>query len=666
MVMQPQLALLGNSVISLAYAAISAAIVVPLMRAGQLATNRLATATALIFFSCSIGHGFHALGAAQVLAGATAVSGMTMPMPSTGWGWPSAIWDLLTASAGVYYWSLRRGYGALLDNGALYADPGQQRRLDEMAERERRVERHRALLAAVVQDSEDSIVTVGIEGTVIAWNVGSERMYGYTADEMVGEPVSLLAARTVPADAAEAAGCDIIARVVAGERGIRYDSRRMHRDGSVLDVSVAVSPVLDDHGEVVGVSSITRDVTAAKQAESDLHTAEERANHAQHMASLGQLAGGVAHDFNNLLGIILNYTAFAAEPGTDSAGLQADLTQVRTAAERAVGLTGQLLTFTRQDTIRPETLDINASIAEAQAMLSRTIGEHIELIALPSPVPLMIYADAGHIQQILVNLAINARDAMPDGGTLVIEATAVELDDDQPTLRPTPKPGRYVRLLVSDTGTGMSRETIAHLFEPFFTTKPQGKGTGLGLATVYGIVINTGGSVNVYSEPELGTTFRVYFPLVMATGDVAAAEPDTTNIPRGHGQTVLVVEDEPALALSVARILNEGGYRAVSANGGTEALALDAKYGCDLLLTDLVMPEMSGRRIAEQLTERHRGLPVLYMSGYASGLLDTAHVLDNGIAFIEKPFTARLLLGEVNNVFTATEATPAAEPNRSP
>jgi len=285
---------------------------------------------------------------------------------------------------------------------------------------------------------------------------------------------------------------------------------------------------------------------------------------------------------------------------------------------------------------------------------------------VPAPVPLMIYADAGHIQQILVNLAINARDAMPDGGTLVIEATAVELDDDQPTLRPTPAPGRYVRLLVSDTGTGMSRETIAHLFEPFFTTKPQGKGTGLGLATVYGIVTATGGSINVYSEPDLGTTFRVYFPLILAS-DEATAEPEPTNVPRGHGQTVLVVEDEPALARSVARILTDGGYRALSANGGTEALALDAEHGCDLLLTDLVMPEMSGRRVAELLTERHPGLPVLYMSGYASGLLDVAHVLDNGIAFIEKPFTARLLLGEVNNVFTATEgaAKPTAEPTRS-
>jgi PAS domain S-box-containing protein len=658
--MQSLLTLLGNSVVSVAYAAITVAIVVPVLRAGQLGTNRLATTTALIFFSCSVGHAFHAV---QAVVGATAMDGMHMP--ATSWGWYPAVWDVLTAGVGVYYWTLRRSYGALLDHGALYMDPDRQRRLDEIAERERQAENHRALLAAVVEDSNDSITTTGLDGTLIAWNSGAERMYGYSAAEMVGTSVSSLAARTVPVDAAEPAGPDVIARVADGERGIRYESRHVHRDGSVWDVSTAVSPVLDERDAVVGVSFITRDVTAAKRSEADLRTADERANQAQRMASLGQLAGGVAHDFNNLLGIILNYTAFAAEPDADPADIRTDLAQVRTAAERAVGLTSQLLTFTRQDTVQPRALDLNASIGETFAMLSRTIGEHITLVAVPSPGPLMIRADAGHLQQILVNLVINARDAMPDGGTLVIEATATELDDHQPDLQPAPAPGHYARLLVSDTGTGMSPNTIEHLFEPFFTTKPRGKGTGLGLATVYGIITAAGGSINVYSELGLGTTFRVYFPLVAAADQAARPQPETTGVARGHGESVLVVEDEPALAQSVARILNEGGYRAISASGGTDALTLDAVHGCDLLLTDLVMPEMSGRRVAELLTQRHRDLPVLYMSGYASGLLDTAHVLDSGIAFIEKPFTARLLLNEVNNILTGTEPAATIDPARS-
>jgi len=652
--MQPLVALLGNVVISVAYAAVMVAIVVPVVRARQLGTNRLATATALIFFSCSVGHGFHALAAAQVLAGAGPMG--AMPMASAGWAWPSSVWDLLTATVGVYYWTLRRGYGALRGNGALYVDPGQQHRLEDMAERERRVESHRVLLAAIVEDSDDSIVTVSTDGTTIAWNAGAERLYGYSAAEMIGVSASSFAARAVPADAVEPSESEIIARIAGGERGIRFDTRRIHRDGSVLEVSTAVSPVLDQQGAIIGVSWISRDITAAKRAEADLRIAEERINQAQRMASLGQLAGGVAHDFNNLLGIILNYTAFAAEPDADPAGIQADLAQIRTAAERAAGLTSQLLTFTRQDLVRPENLDVNASIAEAQAMLSRTIGEHIQLIATPSPTPLMIYADAGHIQQILINLAINARDAMPDGGTLILEAAGAELDDHQLNLQPALAPGRYVRLLVSDTGTGMSSETIAHIFEPFFTTKPKGKGTGLGLATVYGIITAAGGSINVYSEPDLGTTIRVYFPLVSAPDEPVAPLPDPAGVARGQGQIVLVVEDEPALADSVARILNADGYRAISANGGTEALALDVEHGCDLLLTDLVMPEMSGRRVAELLTERHPGLPVLYMSGYASGMLDTAHMLENGIVFIEKPFTAHLLLDEISVVLSATTA----------
>jgi len=488
-------------------------------------------------------------------------------------------------------------------------------------------------------------------------------MYGYSAADMVGTSVSAFAARLMSTEA-EPSGTDIIARIAAGERGIRYESRHVHSDGSLWDVSTAVSPVLDEHDTVVGVSFITRDLTAAKRFEADLRIADDRANQAQRMASLGQLAGGVAHDFNNLLGIILNYTAFATEAEADRAGVRADLAQVRTAAERAVGLTSQLLTFTRQDTVQLQTLDINASIAETYAMLSRTIGEHIHLVATPSPVPLMIHADAGHLQQILVNLVVNARDAMPDGGTLIIEATAAELDEHQPQLQPTLAPGHYVQLLVSDTGTGMSPNTLAHLFEPFFTTKPRGKGTGLGLATVFGIVTAAGGSINVCSEPGLGTTFRVYFPLV--TGSSPAARPalEPADAARGHGQSVLVVEDEPALALSVARILNEGGYRAISASGGTDALTLDAVHGCDLLLTDLVMPEMSGRKVAELLTQRHQDLPVLYMSGYTSGLLDTANALADDVAFIEKPFTARLLLNEVHHMLTPTQ--PAGSSGADP
>jgi len=339
--------------------------------------------------------------------------------------------------------------------------------------------------------------------------------------------------------------------------------------------------------------------------------------------------------------------------------VKADLAKARLAGERAVGLTRQLLTFTRQDTVHPELLDVNASIAEARDLLARTIGAHITLIATPSPTPLAIYADGGRIQQVLVNLAINARDAMPDGGTLVIEAEAVDLDDGQAAVKPAPPAGRYVQFLVSDTGTGMSAEVAANIFEPFYTTKPKGHGTGLGLATVHGIVTEAGGSISVHSEPGIGTTFRVYFPIVTDADLTIPAPATAADAPHGTGQMILVAEDEPALGEAVARILTEGGYRPLLASGGPQALELDTAHGCDLLLTDVVMPDMSGRQLARALQSRHPGLRVLYMSGYTNGLLDAANTPDHGVTVIEKPFTAHLLLTEIDAMLHQAAVTPS-------
>ncbi len=373
------------------------------------------------------------------------------------------------------------------------------------------------------------------------------------------------------------------------------------------------------------------------------------------MESLGKLAGGVAHDFNNILAIIVNYADFAAEQSQDPA-VRADLEHVRIAADRAISLTHQLLVFTRGDTIQPQDVDLNAAVDEVRAMLHRTIGEDIDLRTVPAPAPLTVHADAGQIQQILLNLSLNARDAMPDGGTLVIEANRASLDENQIDMHPALAPGSYARLLVSDTGEGIDPAVAAHIFEPFYTTKPRGQGTGLSLSTVYGIVSEAGGSINVYSEPGVGTTFRVYLPLVETPRDAAVRRAVEAAVPSGHEERVLVVEDEPALGRIIARILSRGGYRVVSAASGAEALDLDREHGCDLLLTDVIMPGMSGPRLAELLGARHSHLPVLYMSGYSNGLLGTTHVLDPGIAFIEKPFTADDLLRRVSAVLSPTAA----------
>ncbi|MET0496192.1 MAG: response regulator [Actinoplanes sp.] len=498
--------------------------------------------------------------------------------------------------------------------------------------------------------SPDLLSIAGADGYFKRLNPAWEQTLGISAQELMSRPY----AEFVHPDDTARTGAEMAEQTAAGVVTMAFDNRYRCGDGSYCWLSWNATSTPRD-GLIYAVA---RDLTATRLAEAAQHAAEERAQLGERMASLGQLAGGVAHDFNNLLGIILNFTTFATEQAVDHGedSIQADLAQVKAAAERAAGLTRQLLTFTRQDTIEPELLDVNAAIAETHAMLARTIGAHIDLMVSPSSTPLMIYADAGHIQQILVNLAVNARDAMPHGGTLLIEATAADLDDHQANLQPAPTGGRYVRILVSDTGVGMSADVIARIFEPFYTTKPVGEGTGLGLATVYGIIAASGGSINVYSEIEIGTTFRVYFPRADL---VARAEPprgEAESAPTGHGQTVLVVEDEPALGRSVARILSSAGYRVLAANGGAEALSLHAEHGCDLLLTDVVMADMSGPRLAKHLHKGCPGLPVLYMSGYANGLLGPRRILDAGVEFIEKPFTAHYLLTQVNGIFTAGAA----------
>ncbi|MEV6844624.1 PAS domain S-box protein [Actinoplanes sp. NPDC051411] len=638
-----QIFLLANLVIMVAYAAITTAIAVPVARAGQLRTNKLAMATSMIFFSCAVGHGLHALTAYRSFTQAENMPGMHGG--GMGYSWTSALWDLLTASVGVYYWSLRRGYGVLLGEGAIYVDPWGQHRLDQAAARERAAqdvaEAQRATLAIVVEHTDEAIVGLTPDGDITAWNAGAERMFGYRAEEVLGRRASMLA-EPIGADQQT----DMLAQIRQGTRAMSYEARRLRKDGTPVDLSLTLTSILDQAGTAIGISVIARDITAEKEAAERQRAIAERSERAQRMESLGNLAGGVAHDFNNIMAIIGNYTDFVIEETADKPQVQADLHQVRTAVERATNLTRQLLTFTRGDAIQPQDVDLNASLADVQAMLGRTIGEHINLVTVPAAQPLTVHADPGQIHQVLLNLAVNARDAMPDGGILVLEANTASLDGNELNMQPPLPAGVYARLLVSDTGEGMSAETVAHIFEPFYTTKPRGSGTGLGLATVYGIVTEAGGGVNVYSEAGIGTTFRIYLPLVTsaagATSTATAPPP-----PRGDGRTILVVEDEIALARVITRILNNNGYKVLTATNGTDALSLFDEHGCDVLLTDVIMPEISGTRLAELLTGKRPDLPVIYMSGYSNGLLGSTHVIDGDIAFIEKPFTADDLLRKI-------------------
>ncbi|MGH2929169.1 MAG: ATP-binding protein, partial [Solirubrobacteraceae bacterium] len=376
------------------------------------------------------------------------------------------------------------------------------------------------------------------------------------------------------------------------------------------------------------------------------------------MQAIGQLAGGVAHDFNNLLAVILNYATFVSEAAIgasaeDSARWQPvadDVAQIERAAERAGELTHQLLAFARREVVQPRPLDINSVIREVEPMLRRTLGEHVGLETTLDRELWVVAADPGQLEQVLVNLAVNARDAMPAGGTLTVDTANVDIDEEYAAGRPGLRPGRYVLMRVSDTGVGMEPSVAEHAFEPFFTTKADAHGTGLGLATVYGIVTQAKGSVRVYSEPGIGTTFTVALPAV--SQPAATTVPAAPQVGGARGGTLLVVEDEDAIRTVAERILGRAGYVVLSAASGPEAITIARGHPgpIHLLLTDVVMPKMRGTELADKLRGTRPELRVLYMSGYAPPAFGTNGMLGTGAALLEKPFSQAALLHKVSTV----------------
>jgi nitrogen-specific signal transduction histidine kinase len=376
----------------------------------------------------------------------------------------------------------------------------------------------------------------------------------------------------------------------------------------------------------------------------------------QRLESLGQLAGGVAHDFNNLLAVILGYASFIERRAAEGSADQRDVTAIREAGERATRLTRQLLAFARREVVRPTVLDLTGVVLEMEQLLRRTIGEHVVLETSLAPDLWPIMADDGQLEQVLVNLAVNARDAMPQGGTLTLDTENVDVDAAYAQARPGLAPGRYVRLRVSDTGVGMTPEVAAKAFEPFFTTKPKGQGTGLGLATIHGIVTQAGGHVQIYSEPGLGTTFTVLLP----TTEAAAPDAPATDDDRapGGGETILVVEDEPAMLEVTRRILDANGYTVLTAGRGTEAVKIAAEHDgpIDLLLSDVVMPYMLGKEVAARVGALRPGIQVLFMSGYAQNVIGPIGDLADGRQIIDKPFTEAVLLQRLTALLASRAA----------
>ncbi|MBS1124966.1 MAG: domain S-box protein, partial [Deltaproteobacteria bacterium] len=430
-----------------------------------------------------------------------------------------------------------------------------------------------------------------------------------------------------------------------------WEKEYVRRDGTRVPVFVGMATL--DHPHCI---SIVADISERKRSEAALRRIEEQLRQAQKMEAIGNLAGGVAHDFNNLLSVILSYSSMLAEDMTPSDPRRADLEEIEAAGIRAVDLTRQLLAFSRKQILQPRIVNLNDILAGMERMLRRLLGEDVELTVLFAAGLGKVKVDPGQIEQVAMNLAVNARDAMPLGGKLTIETANVELDEGYCAAHMGAVPGPHVMLAVTDTGTGMDKATQARMFEPFFTTKEKGKGTGLGLATVFGIVQQSGGNVWVYSEPGKGTTFKVYFPRTDAALDAevrGSSALETATV--GGAETILLVEDEESVRVLARTILRRFGYHVLEAQSGGDALLICEQHTSEihLMVTDVVMPRMSGRQLSERLQSVRPKMKVLFMSGYTDNSIVHHGVLDSGVAFLQKPITPETLTRKVREVLDA-------------
>jgi PAS domain S-box-containing protein len=630
----------------------------------------------------------------------------------------------------------------------------------EVAERKAREKDHRRL-AAIVECSDDAIIAATFDGIVTDWNPGAERMLGFSRSEMIGTPITRI---TPPEFCSEPR--ENQAKLLNGESVVRQESVRIRKDGTLIHVAIAVSPVKDQNGKMIGGSAIIRDLTERKFMEdahrrseasfrsfvenapygilrttpegrivqanpalvemlgyaseqevlglkmgtdvyrtpdgreeatlwsrqqdsvrgieaewknkngkpfticcaahvvkdsngkveflegivediSERRALEQQLRQGQKMEAIGRLAGGIAHDFNNLLGVIIGYGDLVLESIDASSPLLNPVEQIKRAADRASALTRQLLAFSRQQVLEMKVLNLNSVVAEMGIMLQRLLGEDIHLETSLDPALGHVKADEGQIEQVIMNLAVNARDAMPGGGRLYIETRNVSFDEEAVVNQPPMLPGEYVMLLVKDTGMGMDAQTQAHIFEPFFTTKERGKGTGLGLATLYGFVKQSGGFVWVKSEPGAGSTFTIYLPQALEEVAQPHAGAATEAPSRGAG-TILLVEDEESLRTLTRSILEQSGYSVLEACNGTEAVEIAREFSgpIHLLLTDMVMPGMNGRTVAEKVCRLYPEIRVAYMSGYTGfSALEAANL---NTVIIAKPFTRNVLLQKLS------------------
>ena len=509
---------------------------------------------------------------------------------------------------------------------------------------ERRLQASEGRLAAIVRAALDGHVTMDDSGTIVTWNPQAETIFGWPASEVIGRHVADVIVPPLQRDA-HRRGLQHFLK--SGEGPIlnrRLELVAVKRDGTEVAVELAVAPIR--LGKSWIFSAFIRDISERNQLEQQLRQAQK-------MEAVGRLAGGIAHDFNNLLTAIFGYADLLAEDLPPDSAARADVTEIRTAATRASALTRQLLAFSRQQVLQPVVLNLNDVVGDLQNMLQRMLGEDVELQAHFAADLGNTRADQGQLEQVLLNLAVNARDAMPTGGKLTIETANVELDEHYAQAHRPVVSGRYVMVAVSDTGVGIDPATQARIFEPFFTTKEPGKGTGLGLATAYGIVKQSGGYIWVYSELGRGATFKIYLPRVDAPTTVVAAPQELATV--AGTETVLLAEDDPLLLPLARDVLKRLGYTVLEARTAADAVAVAQAHSgiIHLLVSDVVMPGESGLQLARRLLEVRPTLRVLYISGYSDEAIVRHGLLDPGTTFLQKPFSPAVLARKVRELLDA-------------
>ena len=506
--------------------------------------------------------------------------------------------------------------------------------ITELKGAERRLREAEARYRDLFENANDMIYTHDLAGTVTSANKKAEQMLGYGADDLVGMNVSQL----VALEGEETPGQRLLDRLSELTQSTTYEAELIARDGAGVPVEVS-SRLMYEKGKPVGIQAIARDISERRLAEQEHLRLEEQLLHAQKMESVGRLAGGVAHDFNNLLTAIIGYSQLLLGRLDAASPMRHEVDQILRAGQRAASLTEQLLTFSRRQRLEPKRINLNDTIADVMTMLRRLIGADVEVVVQIDPGLPSVLADRVHVEQVLMNLAVNARDAMPQGGSLVIQTHALELDDEYCRTHSWARPGKFAEIRVSDLGEGMDAATVQHIFEPFYTTKELGKGTGLGLAVVYGIIQQHDGLVHVASAPGEGTSFRILLPACAGAAEktVDQAEPPL----RGGTETILIAEDEEALRKLAAQLLSELGYTVLLASDGEEALRMYKDRGgeIDLMLLDIVMPRMSGRQVYEWIRKQGSGTPAIFISGYVPEGTRVSFADELSAPLIQKPYS---------------------------